>query len=320
MGIYYASKMNNSPRLEATLAKDWLISVFGPENYDKLWDPLLRSKLGAASPQISASFIQAYIHRLYGTRKNGSKKETVGCVRGGYHAILVQLQQKIGGRRGKIQLNQQVRKIAPLANGKLRIYCRGEEFFDFDKVISAVPNAEVGGLVPNLPNEFKEQLREIRYLKIVCATLVLKRPLSPFYVMNLTDSGFPFTGVIEASHLIPNGLLGNKGLLYLPRYMAPDDPFYEKSDQEILEIFGEALKRIFPGFSFKDVVGQILNRELNVQPIQEVNYSAHIPPMKTPLKNFYIVNTTMIRNSSLNNNQVIQLARKAVQQLLEPTT
>jgi hypothetical protein len=33
--------------------------------------------------------------------------------------------------------------------------------------------------------------------------------------------------------------------------------------------------------------------------------------MKTPLNNFYIVNTTMILNSTLNNNQVIQLAQKA---------
>jgi hypothetical protein len=35
--------------------------------------------------------------------------------------------------------------------------------------------------------------------------------------------------------------------------------------------------------------------------------------MKTPIKNFYIANTTMILNSTLNNNEVIKLARKAAE-------
>jgi hypothetical protein len=48
-----------------------------------------------------------------------------------------------------------------------------------------------------------------------------------------------------------------------------------------------------------------------VQPLQEIRYSEKIVPMKTPIKNLYIANTTMILNSTLNNNEVIKLARKA---------
>jgi protoporphyrinogen oxidase len=320
LGILYASRLNNPAPLENTLAQPWLIKVFGRENYRKLWEPLLRSKLGAASSEISASFIWAYIHRLYGTRKDGSKKEMLGCVRGGYHSILNCLQEKISERGGKILPNHKVQKIEDLSNGKIRIYYGGGDKSEFDIVVACIPNPEVISMCPDLSDEYRSRLGKIRYLKLMCATLVLKKPLSPFYVMNLTDSGFPFTGLIEATHVIPPEMLGGKGLIYLPRYMAPDDPFYDKSNNEVLAIFQDALKRIFPEFSPKDVIGNAVHKEIHVQPIQALNYSADILPMETPLKNFYLVNTAMIRNSSLNNNQVIRLADAASKLIWQQTT
>jgi protoporphyrinogen oxidase len=99
--------------------------------------------------------------------------------------------------------------------------------------------------------------------------------------------------------------------------MAPNDPFSENTDERVMEIFFDSLKRIFPDFSENDVIAKIVHRESNVQPIQEVNYSLNIPSMETPLKNFYLVNTTMILNSTLNNNQVVVLARKMAELLLK---
>jgi protoporphyrinogen oxidase len=105
-------------------------------------------------------------------------------------------------------------------------------------------------------------------------------------------------------------MLDGKGLIYLPRYMAPNDSFAENSDERIIEMFLKGLKRIFPDFSERDLIAAKLHRESNVQPIQDIDYSLNIPTMETPLKNFYLVNTTMILNSTLNNNQVVGLAKK----------
>ena len=68
---------------------------------------------------------------------------------------------------------------------------------------------------------------------------------------------------------------------------------------------------MFPDLSDKDIITYTLHREPYVQPLQEIGYSENIVPMKTPIKNFYIANTTMILNSTLNNNKVIKIARKA---------
>ena len=208
-----------------------------------------------------------------------------------------------------IHTDHQVNKIYPVEGDKIRIHVGSEKHLDFDRVVVTVPNPEVIRLWQDIPRTFRERLEKVRYLNLVCASIVVKNPLSPFYVTNLTDSGFPFTGFIEATHIVPRDVLGNKGLIYLPRYYGSGDPDIEMSDEAVLKTFFGGIKRIFPSFSEKDVIGARVHRENYVQPILEVNYSEYMPTMKTPLDNFYIANTTMIANSTLNNNQVVQLSR-----------
>ena len=316
-GILYATRLDNSRRLESVSAKVWLTKVFGRMNYENFWEPLLRSKLGTASDQASASFIWACINRLYGTRQKSSKREMLGCVQGGYHKILSHLHENLVKIGVRILVNHKVQRIEPMAGDKISLRCNGNKTLDYDRVVSTVPSPEVLRFWEDIPHEYRNRLDKVRYLDLICATLVLEKSLSPFYITNLIDSGFPFTGLIEATHVIPAEMLGNKGLVYLPRYMAPNDSFGENSDERVVEIFLGALKRIFPDFSDKDVVVKLVHRESNVQPIQETDYSLSIPPMGTPLKNFYLANTTMIHNSTLNNNEVVRLAREIAGLLLK---
>jgi len=317
-GILYASKMNNRGEiLQKTSAKTWLIRVFGLRNYEKMWKPLLRSKLGEAETQASAFFIWACIKRAYGTRHKSSKKELMGVVRGGYQSILESIKEKLLESDSTILSGHSVKKLEPLSGGQLRTYCNGGKRLDFDQVVATIPNPQIISLWPDMPSELRLMLEKVRYLSLVCATLVLTKSLSPFYVTNLTDPEFPFTGLIEATNVIPNEVLGTKALIYLPRYMPPEDPFIEKSDEEVLDIFIRALRRMFPYLADEDIITHSVHRETYVQPIQEVGYSEKITSMRTSLDNVYIVNTSMILDSTLNNNQVIQLARKMANLLLK---
>src|SRR4051812_3897400 len=62
-GILYASRIGEGRPLESHLASDWLIRIFGVENYRKLWGPLLKCKLGGCREETSAAFIWTYIAR-----------------------------------------------------------------------------------------------------------------------------------------------------------------------------------------------------------------------------------------------------------------
>ena len=64
--------------------EDWLLKLGGKSTYEKLWKPLLLSKLGENYKRISAVFIWAYIKRLFSARDSSLNKEQLGYVSGGY--------------------------------------------------------------------------------------------------------------------------------------------------------------------------------------------------------------------------------------------
>ena len=309
-GIFYTSRLNNWKRLEKIYVKAWLTRVFGRRNYEKMWGPLLRSKLGTASEKTSAAFIWATIKRYYGTRESSSKKEMMGCVRGGYFSILNQIREQLLSNGTRVVTDYSVKNIEYRDGSKITIQSPNGSPLEFESVIVTTPNPVINQLLPDLSSEFKSKLEGVNYLGVICMTLVLNKSLTPFYVTNLTDPDLPFTGLIEATNVIPPEILDGMTLIYLPKYVTPDDPFNEKSDEEIIDVFLRALRRMFPDLSDEDIITHAIHREPYVQPLQEIGYSENIVPMKTLIKNVYVANTTMILNSTLNNNEVIKLAKQ----------
>ena len=54
--------------------------------------------------------------------------------------------------------------------------------------------------------------------------MLLRTELPDFYVVNITDEGLPFTGIINMSALV--GSFDGASLVYLPRYTTEDDPAF----------------------------------------------------------------------------------------------
>ncbi len=142
----------------------------------------------------------------------------------------------------------------------------------------------------------------------------MKKSLSRFYVTNITDET-PFTGIIEMSALVDKTEFGGNALVYLPKYVAPDDELFEKSDAEIEEIFINELEKMYSHFNKNDVLAFKISRVRNVFPIPTLNYSANVPSVKTSLENVFIVNSAQITNGTLNVNETIQLAEKTLIEL-----
>ena len=91
--ISVGSKIKNWKRLEKMLVADWLTKWSGKTTFEKMWLPLLRSKLGENYKKTSAAFIWATIARLYAARRTGLKKEMFGYLPGGYARFLDSFEQ-----------------------------------------------------------------------------------------------------------------------------------------------------------------------------------------------------------------------------------
>ncbi|MGB7201523.1 MAG: NAD(P)/FAD-dependent oxidoreductase [Pyrinomonadaceae bacterium] len=177
----------------------------------------------------------------------------------------------------------------------------------FDEVILTCPSNVAAKIAPQLTREEKLDLDNIRYQGIVCASLLTKTSLSNFYVTNITDDA-PFTGVIETSAMVDKREFDGNALVYLPKYVAPDDELFEKSDDEIEHMFLKGLEKMYPQFRREDVVDFKVSRVRQVFPLPVLNYSRDLSPMQSSIDGLYVVNSSHIVNGTLNVNETVQLA------------
>ena len=316
LGILYTARIKEGLQLEQEPIGPWLTKIFGAGNYQKLWQPLLKCKLGDSSKLVSASFIWATIRRLYSTRDKGaSKKERMGYVRGGYDTVFNRLLELITNMGGNVLCGVKIARIKSNSGRGVIIESETGDL-KFDYGISTAPSRPFAQLVPDLEPAYKASLERIQYMGMVCCVLLLKRKLTPYYCTNLTDD-LPFTGIIEMTNLISLTETQGRHLVYLPKYTSPGDPLFEASDEDVRQLFYSSLKRVIPDLQDSEVERTFVFRERLVQPIPVLNYSALLPPMQTPIPDLWLANTTQIINSTLNNNEMVKIAKQAVDAVIK---
>lgn len=314
--IFYASRLKDWKKLEKILVAEWLSRWSGNHTLEKIWLPLLRAKLGENYKKASAAFIWACIARMYAARRTGLKKEMFGYVPGGYARILERFAEVLTEEKVCIRLRHLTHKVEPASSGGVSVEFENGQRETFDQVVLTMPAPIAARLCPGLSVDEQSRLKGIQYQGIICASLLLKQPLANFYVTNITDTWVPFTGVIEMSALVDRKHFGGNALVYLPKYVTPDDPAFSLSDQEVEEKFVEALLRMYPHLHRSDLICFRVSRVRYVLAISTLNYSERLPPMTTSIHGVHIVNSAHIVNGTLNVNETIQLAEKAAERLL----
>lgn len=304
--IFTASRLKNWKRLEQIPVADWLIKLSGRRTFDRMWLPLLRAKLGDCWTDTSAAFIWATIARMYAARRSGLKKEMFGYVRGGYDHILTSFEETLRKQRVDIQCDQAVQSIHSTNEGPVIVETNaGEQVFD--QVVSTLPSPVLCATLPELNDQQRRLHEGIRYHGIICASVLLNKPISPYYVTNITDGGAPFTAVIEMTALVDPRQLNDHHLIYLPKYVTPTDPAFRKTDAEIEEEFVAALDRMYPHFRRSDVKAFRISRVPYVFALPTLGYSERVPPIETNVRSVFAVNSSHIVNGTLNVNETVRL-------------
>ncbi len=317
--IFGASKIKNWKRLEQTFVADWLRKWSGVGTFRKIWLPLLQAKLGQTYRQVSAAFIWATIARMYRARQSGLKKEMFGYVPGGYAKVLETFAARLESDGVQLLTSHPVQQVFREDEGQVRVDGPHGESRHFDRVVLTTPSPLVSHICPQLSERDRERHERIEYLGILCASVVLKRPLAKYYVTNITDDWVPFTAVIEMTTLVDPAELGGHHLIYLPRYVAQDDPAWQWSDEQLEEKFVAALERMYPEFDRDDVLAFRVSRVRRVMALPTLRYSEHLPSIPTSIPNVFAVNSAQIVKGTLNVNEVIEIAEDALTDHLLPS-
>ncbi len=320
--IAAASRIKNWKPLEQVLVADWLRKFSGKRTFHKIWQPLLQAKLGDCYRQTSAAFIWATIARMYAARHSGLKKEMFGYVRGGYARVLERFAEVLQGEGVELYTGCRVSSVAAQPDGQVLVdFNRGSRWFD--RVVLTTPSSVITHVCPQLGEDQRQRHDAIQYLGILCASVLLTRPLGGYYVTNITDPGFPFTAVIEMTALIDPTEIGGNHLVYLPRYAAADDEAWNWSDHELEDRFLAGLQRMYPDLKRDHVKALRVSRVKHVMALPTLNYSERLPPLATDVPNVFAVNSAHVVKGTLNVNEVIELADDAFEKVLAqaiPTT
>ena len=314
--IFVASRIKDWKSMENILVEKWLTKWSGRNVFEKIWLPLLKAKLGENYKNTSASFIWSTIQRMYAARRSGLKKELFGYVNGGYENINTKLVNSLVEAGVEFKYNSVVTSVSSHSSGQIDISIKNGSTSTFDKVISTLPSTISAKIAPEISEVERQQHQSIKYLGVICTTVMLKKKLSDFYVTNITDSDSPFTGVIEMTALINPKEINGLHLIYLPKYVNSDDPLFEVSDDELSKSFLNDFLKMYPSLNKEDVSFYGVSKARNVFSLPTLNYSGKLPGIKTSIPNYYIVNSAQIINGTLNVNETIQVAETKLAEIL----
>ena len=244
------------------------------------------------------------------------KKEIFGYVSGGYDKINSAFEKKLRSIGVTIILNTQVKQIFNDNLNNLIVETNTTDKYLFNKMISTLPSDISVQIAPSLSKDEIKKHQAIKYLGVVCPSVLLKRPISKYYVTNITDTWTPFTGIIEMTALVDPKELNNRSLVYLPKYVEPGNELFNRSESELREYFLSALFKMYPDFSAVDVILWNMATARRVFALPTLHYSEKLPSVKTSLIGYYIINSAQIINGTLNVNETVQVAELKLEEIL----
>ena len=202
-------------------------------------------------------------------------QEELGYMEGGSQTLVDALVDAIQSLGGSMRLNTAVVRVTT-ENGRVTGIQTAAGHVTADAVLSTVPVQQIPTLVPELPEEWREKYAAIHSIGVCCVLFKLRRPVSPYFWVNVNDPDFEIPGVIEFSNLRP---LPNP-IVYVPYYMPVSNPKFSWPDDKLQQDAWRCLERLNPALTEDDVLGVRVSRLRYAQPICEAGFAAKVPPSR----------------------------------------
>jgi len=294
--------------LEGVTADEWLNRWMGPRVYEDLLRPLLIGKFGKYYREVNMAWYWARFHK---------RSPRLGYFVGGFQAFADALAQAAQMRGAEIRLTTPVQRIAPLADGGLTVELTAEAL-RCDAVVLTVSPGLATRMVPDLPETFLARLKRLKSMGAVVLVLALKHQLiDQVYWLNLparspdkSKNEFPFLALVEHTNYIDRAHYGGDHIVYCGDYLDAGHPYFEMSQDELLDLFLPVLPRFNRRFDPSWVRQSWLFREKYAQPVPPLHHSRNIPPLETPIPGLYMANMSQVYPWDRGTNYAVEIGRR----------
>ncbi len=309
VGLYLRLTHNWLP-LEKTTVDAWMRKWAGDKVYELMWQPLMVGKFGERyATQVNMAWMWARLK---------ARTTRLGTFEGGFQAFADALAQRLQEMGVVIHLGSAVERIKHMPTGGLELAtASGSQRFDY--CLATTSPALLARLAPDLPADYLKGLLDLKSMGAVVMVLALKNRLSDqgYYWFNLPKSaGFPFLALVEHTNFVSPAHFGGEHIVYAGDYLEPEHEYFRLSQEELLERFLPAFKRINPNFSPEWVRKTWLFRTAYAQPVPLVNHSRHIPPIATPIPGLYFASMSQVYPWDRGTNFAVEIGRRAARLLL----
>ena len=306
---FFSTKINDWQHLDNQEASVWIKKWIGNKSYDVLWKRLFELKFFEYKDNLSAAWIWTRIKRV-GTSRKSMMQEQMGYLEGGSETLLIHMEQAIKKMGGQIHLQQTVQKIESqnIESGINRvstIVVNGEER-NYDAVFSTIPLPFVADMVEALPESYKEKYRAIKNMGVVCVIFQLDKPVSRNFWLNISDENIDIPGLIEFSNLRPF----ERNVVYVPYYMPQTHSKHEMSDDEFIAEARSYIKQVNPELTDYSFIHAHVSRYGFAQPVCPPGFAKTLPPIKTPIENLFIADTSYYYPEDRSISESVRLGRE----------
>ena len=315
-GVYLKFLTRDWKALEKVTADSWMRRWMGDEAYNKLWRPLLIGKFADRYQQVNMAWMWA---RIY------TRSLRLGIYEGGFQAFLEALAQAVTGKGATIHLNSPVDAIGT-QDGKPTLVIKGQTEV-FDRVISTASPGLMLKLAPTLKDTpYGKQIAELKSIGALCVVLALKQSLltDGTYWLNLpatsadkSASQFPFLALVEHTNFMDKSHYGGDVLVYCGDYVPVDHEYFKLSEDELVQRFLPALKKVNPAFSADWIRKSWVWRAPYAQPIPFVNHSQNIPALKTPLTGVFWASMSQVYPWDRGTNYAVEIGQQVAKEAEE---
>lgn len=295
--------------LEKYTADEWLARWYGPRVYGANFELLLQGKFGDHYKEVNMAWYWARFK---------ARSQRLGTFQGGFQAFVDAFEDVLRREGVNILLSTRVSAVNPQPGGGL-VVDLGDRQEAYDMCLVTLSPALLARVAPALPGQYLQGLLSLKSMGAVVMLLSLSHALSThgYYWFNLPKSaGFPFLALVEHTNFVPAEHFGGDHLIYCGDYLDTDHEYFRLSQEELLQRFLPALKRVNPQFEPGWVKKSWLSRTPYAQPIPLVNHSKNIPAIRTPLAGLYFASMSQVYPWDRGTNYAVQIARQAAQLML----
>jgi len=298
-------------RLEQIPLADWLRRWCGNAVWERIWRPLLDSRFDGHHDELPATYLWARTRRMSSARTGGERREEMGHVRGGHQRLIDAVAGRARGAGVDMRLGAQVEGLAQ-EDGRVTGVRAGGETLPFDLVVATLQPPALRHLLPESLQGLLDAYPR-RYLGVVCDVLKVRRPLLPYYAVNICDPT-PITSAVEASQAVGTEHTGGLRLVYLPKYCEASAPEQSEDDEAIHQRFTGMLARLAPGFSGDDIVDWTVQRAKLVEPVHALGQRPRVAPVWPGIEGLALASAAQVYPRQLNGESVVTLAEEVAGQ------